>query len=149
MATNAITVQLAAALVAELNEQQFSQAFTAVRAYVPNYTLEDMDTLHITVVPASLDDEPADRSRNQEEHVFHIAIQKRFRATSGQVALNDADAIMLLVQEIRDYLWHNRLADFQDARIVKSENKPIYDPKHLAELNQITSLLAITYRVKR
>ncbi len=56
---------------------------------------------------------------------------------------------MRLVEEIDDLVRHKPLAGFDAAHWVKTENKPIYDPKHLKEQSQFTSLLALTFRVVR
>jgi hypothetical protein len=144
MTATAITI--ADALVTELNGHAFSQSFKAVRAYLPCYKLEDMGTLHVTVVPATFESEPADRSRDLERHVLHVAVQQRF---SGDVSNGSLDALVLLCQEIRDFLRTLVLTNASQSRRTKTECKPIYDPGHLKEFGQFTSLLAITYSVAR
>jgi hypothetical protein len=59
------------------------------------------------------------------------------------------DNLMSLVQEIDDLFRHKPLAGYEKAHWVKTENKPIYDPKHLKENSQFTSLLVFTFRVVR
>jgi hypothetical protein len=145
----AVAIQIADAVVAELNAHTFSQPFSAVRAYLPEYKLEDMGTLHVTVVPAELLAEPSDRSRDREEHKLHVAIQQRFKPQDGTVPMASLDGLIGLTEEIRDYLRDRRPASYPQARRIKTENKPIYDPKHLAELNQFTGLLAFTYHIVR
>ena len=142
----AVAVQIAAEMVTALNDHTFSRPFTAVRAYVPAYKLEDMDTLHVTAVPAEYDGAPSDRTRDKEEHVVHVAVQQRFRPTEGAVALTDVDGLMGLCEEIRDFM---RNQTFAGARRVQTTNKPIFDPKHLQEFHQFTGLLAFTFRVVR
>ena len=44
---------------------------------------------------------------------------------------------------------HKPLVGFAQASWAKTENKPIYDPKHLKEHGQFTSLLVLTFRVMR
>ena len=145
----ATVVSIADAIVVQLNAHPFSLPFTAVRGYVPTYELADMSTLHVTIVPMDYVGEPHDRSRDREEHRVHIAIQQRLTATGGSVLVSDLDPLMALVEEIRDYLRHERLIAFPIVRRIKTLNKPIYDPKHLAELGQFTSLLTLTYTVVR
>jgi hypothetical protein len=149
MANASTTVQIADALVAELNVKTFSQPFTAVRAYLPEYELKDMATLHVTVVPAEFEGEPNDRSRDREEHKLHVAVQQRFEPIGGIVPLARLDELLKLCEEIRDFLRDRTLASCPEVRRVKTEHKPIYDPKHLKEANQFTGLLAFTYRVVR
>jgi hypothetical protein len=59
------------------------------------------------------------------------------------------DGLIGLTEEIRDFLRNEPLTDCPGARRIKTENKPIYDPKHLAESNQFTGLLAFTYQMVR
>lgn len=145
-----ITIQIADAMVAMLNGATLSQSFTAKRYYLPEFDLKEMSTLHVSVVPAELDEEMADRSRDKAEYKIHVAVQKRV-AMQEPPGLDMAaiDGLMQLVEEIDDLFRHKPLAGFEQAHWVKTENKPIYDPKHLKEHGQFTSLLAFTYRVVR
>jgi hypothetical protein len=145
----AVAVQIADAVVAELNAHTFSQLFCAVRAYLPEYKLEEMGTLHVTVVPAEFSGEPSDRSRDREEHKLHVAVQQRFKPQDGAVPVANLDGLIGLTEEIRDSLRNQPLTDCPGARRIKTENKPIYDPKHLAEFNQFTGLVAFTYQMVR
>jgi len=144
------TIQIADAMVAALNGATLSQSFTAKRHYLPEFDLKEMETLHVSVVPAELDEEIADRSRAHAEYKIHIAVQKRV-AKQAPPGLDTAaiDSLMRLVEEIDDLFRHKPLAGFEQAHWVKTENKPIYDPNHLKEHSQFTSLLAFTYRLVR
>jgi hypothetical protein len=146
----AVVVEIADSVVAALNAAHLSQSFEAKRYYLPEFELKDMDTLHISVVPAELDEEIADRSRDRAEYKIHVAVQKRV-AKSDPPGLDQAaiDGLMTLVQEIDDLFRHKPLFAYTQASWVKTENKPIYDPKHLKESSQFTSLLAFTFRVMR
>ena len=144
------TIQIADAVTAALNAATLSQSFTAVRHYLPEFDLKEMETLHVSVVPAELDEEIADRTRDRAEYKIHVAIQKRV-AKQDPPGLDTAaiDALMQLVEEIDDLIRHKRLAGYEEASWAKTENKPIYDPKHLKEHGQFTSLLVFTFRVTR
>ena len=147
---SAITIEIADAVVAALNAATLSQPFTAVRHYLPEFDLKEMGTLHISVVPAELDEEVADRTRDRAEYKIHVAVQKRV-AKQDPPGLDTAaiDALMQLVEEIDDLFRHNRLAGYEQAHWAKTENKPIYDPKQLKEHGLFTSLLVFTFRVTR
>jgi hypothetical protein len=146
----ALVVEIADAVVAALNAAHLSQPFEAKRYYLPEFDLKDMDTLHVSVVPAELDEELADRSRERAEYKIHVAVQKRV-AKNDPPGLDEAeiDDLMTLVQEIDDLFRHKPLAGFTQARWARTENKPIYDPKHLKESGQFTSLLVFTFRMMR
>ena len=150
MPTNSTAIQIADAVVTALNAAELSQPFSAVRYYLPEFELKELKDLHVSVVPAQLDEEVSDRARDRADYKIHVAVQKRV-AKQDQSGLDAAaiDALMLLVEEIDDLLRHKPLAGFESARWVKTENAPIYDPKHLQENQQFTSLLAFTYRVIR
>jgi hypothetical protein len=147
---NATVLKVADAVVQSLNAASFSQSFTAERYYLPEFDLTEMDTLHVSVVPAELDEEIADRSRDRAEYKIHVAVQKRVAKQDGTGLDNSAiDALMRLVEEIDDLFRHKPLTGCEEAHWIKTENKPIYDPRHLKEHNQFTSLLAFTYRMVR
>ena len=72
----AVVVEIADAVVAALNEATLSYAVTAKRYYLPEFDLKDMDTLHVSVVPAELEEEIADRARDRAEYKIHVAEEK-------------------------------------------------------------------------
>ncbi len=143
-------IAIADAMVQTLGGATLSQPVTAVRHYLPEFDLKEMDELHVSVVPAELDEEMADRSRDRAEYKIHVAVQKRV-TKQDPPGLDTAviDGLMRLVEEIDDLFRHKSLAGYEQAHWVKTENKPIYDPKHLKEHGQFTSLLALTFRVTR
>jgi hypothetical protein len=146
----AIITEITEAVVAALNAATLSQSLVAQRHYLPEFELADMDTLHVSVVPAELDEEIADRSRDLAEYKIHVAVQKRVTQQNPPGLDTLAiDGLMTLVQEIDDLFRHKALPGYEQARWAKTENKPIYDPKHLKEHGQFTSLLVFTFRVMR
>ena len=147
---NATSVQIADAVVETLNGATLSQPFTACRYYLPEFDAKEMDALHVSVVPAELDEEMADRSRDKAEYKIHVAVQKRVMKQDPP-GLDTAaiDGLMRLVEEIDDLFRHKPLSGYPEAHWTKTKNKPIYDPKHLKEHNQFTSLLVFTFRVTR
>jgi hypothetical protein len=150
MAVPSTTIRIADAVVAVLNGATLSQPFTAERHYLPEFALPTMDTLHVSVVPAELDEELSDRTRDRAEYKIHVAVQKRVAKADGSGLDTQAiDGLMRLVEEIDDLFRHKPLAGFEEAHWVKTENRPIYDPKHLKEHNQFTSLLVLTFRIVR
>ena len=70
-------IQIANAVVTTLNGATLSQPVTAVRHYLPEFDLKEMAELHVSVVPAELDEEMADRTRDRAEYKIHVALQKR------------------------------------------------------------------------
>ena len=69
-------IPLADAVVAALNSGTFSQPFTAMRLYVPNFDLKDMKDLHVSVVPRGVELSTASRSLLQHDVQIDVAVQK-------------------------------------------------------------------------
>ena len=136
------TVQLAEAVTDALNGHQFSMPFAAQRMALPLFTLEEMQALHVTVVPREVAGSVLDRARDENEVKVDVAVQKKVASAANE----EIDPLMSLVQEIADFL--NRRA-MGDATWKKTENKPVYAPEHLREKQQFTSVLTVTYRLVR
>lgn len=141
----ALITAIADAVVAELNEGEFSQAFTAARHYLPQFELPEMKTLHVTVVPSGLAVASLGRGSNQHDVQIDVAVQKKL-TTEGTT---EVDPLMQLVEEIADFFRLRRLKSVPGAVWVKTENAPIYSQEHLAEMRQFTSVLTFTFRVAR
>jgi len=141
-------VWIAKAVVNAINAATLSQPVDAKRYYLPEFDLKEMDSLHVSVVPAELDEEVADRSRDRAEYKIHVAVQKRVsRRDPPGFDAEAIDALMHLVEEIADVFRHKVLSP--GVTWAKTENKPIYDPKQLKEHGLFTSLLELTFRTIR
>ena len=135
---------IAQAVTDELNAGSFSQSFTAERAYLPVFELKDMATLHVTVVPKGRELETVARTIPQEDVQIDVAVQQKLAdvaTESGQI-----DALLTLVEEIGAHFARKRLAG-TNALWLRTENVPVYDPDHLREMRQLTSVLTLTFRV--
>ncbi len=138
-------VEVADAMVASLNGASFSQPFTAVRSYLPAVELAELKDLHVTVIPKSEAITVATRESDYFEPVIDVGIQKK-------VDPNDAaqmDAMCDLVQEIIDHLRHRRLEAMPDAAWLSIEHEPVFAPEHLDQERVFTSVLSVTYRLRR
>ena len=138
-------IDLADALVSELNDGDFSQEFTAVRTYVPEYSLEELETLRVTVLPKAQEVSPLTRGADVWQPAADIGVQRRVDNSTNV----DADALVALVQEIIDALRRARLEDYPDGRWVSAVNEPIYDPAQLREQQVFTSVITVTYESVR
>ena len=137
-------IDIADAVVAELNGRTFSQPFTAQRAYLPVFDLKDMADLHVTVVPRGVEIVAAGRGQSQTDFTVDVAVQHK----PADLANATLDGLMSLVNEIAGFFFGRRLSgDMSRAVWVKTANVPIYLPKHLEELRQFTSVLSLTFRV--
>jgi len=140
-----VITDIADAVVTELNDGDFSQEFTAVRQYRPEFELPEMKELHVTVVPKGVTITSLGRGVNQHDYQIDVAVQKKL--TTEDAA--ELDPLMALVEEIADFFRLRRLASYTDAAWVKTENDPVYSQEHLGEMRQLTSVLTLTFRVAR
>jgi hypothetical protein len=136
------TAELIEALVADLNDHVFSRDFTATRAFLPLADLGDMETLHVTVMPAGRTQALASRRTVQVDVRIEIAVQQRLGSDDPAAV----DPLLGLVEELAEHLAAHRLGDAPGAEWVQTETSPLLAPEHLNELRQFTSLLAVTYR---
>jgi hypothetical protein len=135
-------VQVAQAVTDALNGNTFSTPFTAQRLALPAFTLEEMQNLHVTVVPREIASSVLDRASDEDDIKVDVAVQKRV----ASAAVEDVDPMLALVQEIADFLNRQQMGD---AIWKKTENKPVYLPEHLREKQQFTSVLTVTYKLVR
>jgi hypothetical protein len=140
----AVILEIADAVVTALNAATLSQSFTAARLYVPIFDIEQMATLHVSVVPRGLSRKKLDRTRDEYDYEIDVAVQKK--TDMSQAA---HDALMLLVEEIADQFRDAPLEGYPGARCVGVQNVPIYAPDHMEELRQFTSVITFTFRVWR
>ncbi len=140
----AVILDIADAVVAELNATPFSQPVTAQRHYQPRFELLEMSELKVSVVPRSLVSKTLDRHRDSFEYQIDVAVQQKTDLSQASL-----DALMTLVEEIADHFRTQPLASFPHARCTEVQNEPVYALDHLDELRQFTSVLTLTYRVWR
>lgn len=133
---------LAAAVVAELNGGSFSQPLNAARRYLVKNEVKT-DGLVVSVAPTDLDINELTRAQELDDYVIQVGVQQRVRPA----VLEDFDALLDLMQELRAFLTRRPLGALPAARWHKIENKPLYLPEHLQQFNQFTSVLAVTYRL--
>jgi hypothetical protein len=139
---------IADAVVASLNGAAggFSMPFAAQRSYQPSFTLEDLQDLHVSVVPRSVTIAASSRAQSQYDFAIDLGVQKKLASGGDEAGI---DALLDLTQEIADHLRFARLADFPAAVWVALAHEPVVAPEHLDQHRQFTSILTVTYRVRR
>jgi hypothetical protein len=140
----AVILDIADAVVAELNATAFSQPLTAERYYRPQFELSEMTELKVTVVPRALASKTLDRSRDSFDYQIDVAVQKK-----TDISPEALDALMTLVEEIADHFRKHPLASYPDARCTEVKNEPVYALEHLDELRQFTSVITLSFQVWR
>jgi len=109
----AVIVDLANAIATELSAAStatFGVTFTAESSYADwHELLEDMDTLHVDVVPVRHEDsELADRGSTKYGLTVDVGFRKRFGTSSqssstGRITKADIDALVLMVEKAHEW----------------------------------------------
>lgn len=153
---DAVVVELADAVVTALNGESFSQEFTSARKYRPVFDLKDLTTLTVTVVARSVEVSLATRDMLAERYAVDVAVQKQLSASADSdeetaAIVTAADALMLLVEEIRDFLVlaEITLTGSVLAKCLEVRNTPVYDPEHFDKHRCFTSVVIATYDLVR
>ena len=87
------TVDIADAVVHELNNAGLTPAFTAERKMLPKYTLEEMADLRVVVVPRSIDITKLNRSSARFEIEIDIGVQQRLAKRPGSRVVRIGDHV--------------------------------------------------------
>jgi hypothetical protein len=142
--------QIADAAVADLGAGQFSQEFTAVRKWIAKWTLPDLGTLRVTVVPGPASYEPLDRRRDDERHEMDLAVQKK-------VNPNDNGEVDALVGLLEEFVEHFRCKDLSAGgrqvrcvgrRLIPGSEAAVAK-EHLADFRSFTGVLRTTWLVRQ
>jgi len=143
-----LATDMADAVVATLNAAPagtFSQWFSAQRRVLPEFDLEDLAQLKVSVVPKSVEITGSTRAASQYEIAIDIGVQQKLgKDLDAKVA-----ALGTLVDEMADYLRGRTLDQAPFAAWVGITNDPVYAPEHLAERRVFTSVLTVTYRAMK
>ena len=150
MAAAAKIIEIADAVVGELNAALLSQEFIAERAYLAWLELRDLADLKVIVVPTTVlpATEAGTRAATRHEYGIIVGVQKKLKEV-GDAEKTEIDGLMLLVEEIAKHLERRPLAACSDAKWLTTENAPVFMPEHIDEMRQFTSLLTVTYRAAR
>lgn len=140
-----VIVEIADAVAAAINDGTYTEPVTAERAYRPSFDLEQLGELKVTVVPRSVTTANLARQQSQVDCTVDVGLQQRVDAG------DDArlDALLDLAEQIGDRLRHKRLAGYPQAAWVSIEHEPIVAAEHLDERSTLTTVMSVTYRVRR
>lgn len=133
-------VELAQAVVTELNGASFSQAFTATRHYVPKIDMKDAATLSVLVAPSGFSTSVASRANDDEEYTIDVGILKRLVAEGN----DELDPLMQLVEEIKDHFRRKTIASPASV-CTEITNDPIFDIESLDQKRQFASVLNLKF----
>lgn len=137
---------LADAVAEHINAGTYAQPVSAVRTYQPAFTLDELGELRVSVVPRTTTVTAASRESSTYEHVLDVGVQKKLPAEDDQAAI---DELLELTEAIGDRLRHTRLAGFPEAAWAGLAHEPVVSSESLEQHRVFTSVLSVTYRVRR
>lgn len=141
MTKTARIIEIAAAVVFELNKIAWTTSVTATRAYAPRYDLSDLSELRVTVIPRGMTIDRATRGVNRCTYQIDIGVQRRCDGETGV----DLDPLMELVEEFADHFNGLALSLEPEVVCVALENGPIYAQEHIREARVFTSVLTLSF----
>jgi hypothetical protein len=124
-----------------LNGASLTPEFTAERTLLPRYDLKALKTLKVSVVPKGRKITQGTRVHTIDEIQIDIGIQKKISDDS------EVDGLLKLAEDICGLFKAERLEGYPSAVCIKKENEPIYDPGHLRQFRQFTSVITLTFKV--
>jgi hypothetical protein len=141
-------INLSDAVVQTLNSASLSQPITAVRHYRPEFGLEQLSQLHVSVVPVRVEKELAGHSRTSKIVTLDVCVQKNIDPQN----MGQADELMSLLEEIDAFLEFKELSAMPNAQWTRSEMvdgaEAGYAPEHFDTLHCFTGILRLTYRIR-
>lgn len=124
-------------------QQMGGFTLAAERLYDPTKTDAQLETLSIVVVPTAELGVPQNRERWAYAHDIDIGIRKLVPGLDKA----QLDALMNLVQELRDWLTDHTI-EAQGKRFWRPTallNEPIWSPEDLLEDERFVSVIRVTY----
>lgn len=149
-------MKLADAMVSELNQPTtqalFDMKFVARRRSVVEQKVDDLDKLHVWVVPEGLTAERLDRKQFARDSSVSIGVVRRLKATPTDAEI---DQLVELTEQIVDHftLTTPRLTFDSDnsiaATVLGFDWDPIYYPPHVRQFNQVTCVPVLNFQFFR
>ena len=138
-----LAIDIADAIVAELEGSTFSEPLVVTRRVLPEYQIADLKALTVTVVPKSVDISNITRNSSSFEVAVDVGIQQKI----GKDTDTEVTRLSGVVSEIVAFLNRRKLTNVSGAIFVSIANEPVYAPEHLSEKRLFTSIITLTYKV--
>lgn len=153
----AVDIDIADAVKDALEAGAFSVAIEPVRSYAEwDEALEDLNTLHVDVVPVQTGPATELETRGEVEYTCEIDIGVRYRfgtseseSSTGRVAVEEVDRLKLLVQEIAEFFMTDRFDDATAGVWQETEIKLGWSRKHLRQMRQFFGFVRLTFLATR
>lgn len=140
--SQAVLIQIADGVAAALNA--FDGTLNAERKYLPKFELEELNVRKVVVATRALEMTRGARGVDQFDYKIDVGILKK----PSPLTDADLDGLMLTVEQIGDAVRALTLSN-PKSRCVMASNMPVYDPQHLHQLGQFSSLWMFTFRLWR
>lgn len=111
--------------------------------FQPAFTLEDLKELRVSVVPRTTVLSAASRDSSTFDCVVDVGVQKKITDEA------EIDRLLDLVEELADHIRLKRLPDAPDAAWAGISHEPVVSSEALEQHRTFTSVLSVTYRVRR
>lgn len=115
-------------------------------------TLQEMDELHIDVVPVMHSDcELETRGEVKYTTLVDIGVRKRFSPetqVNGKLPQEDLDSLVKLTEKLHELFVMSRI-DAYSAAWSSTDSRTSYVRKHLRELRQFTGIVRVGWRVNK
>lgn len=136
-------VTLCESIVSYLNNQTFSQSFTATRNNVWYTALEDTDALQVAAVPQEIETTSETRQSSQRRYRVLVLIQKRMTSGDDQA---DQDEMLELTEEIETALYGENMGEFGfDTFNETAGARQVFELEAMAQQRMFRTVLQISY----
>jgi hypothetical protein len=135
-------VQIADAVVTELNAGEFTREFTAARSFLPYFTTAELANIHVSVVPGGIEMTPVTRASTLDVLSVDIGILK----TVDPKDEDEIEDLISFVHEIIDYMRGRRLTDQPNVTWFKTAVDPLYNEEQLSQNKCFMSILTLSYK---
>jgi hypothetical protein len=140
-----LAIAAADAIVADFTAATFSQPISPVRKYEPKFTLTELKTARVTVVPKDAPRRRTSRSQFERDVLVDIALQKALAATNDTDEQAETDALSDLAEELLSY-YEERMVSGTGLTMFEGNYVVMWEPEHLIEKKVFSSVMTLTLR---
>lgn len=117
-------------------------AFTAQRQYVPVHSVDDLETLTVTVIAGEDNRETNSRSTQQRDLVIQVGVQKHYASET------EVDTLMRLSEQIAGTFGGDnaKVSSVAGVRWISTRHIPLANPEQSQALQVFTSAIGLTFR---
>lgn len=138
-----IAIDIADAIVTELQAASFSEPLVISRRALPEFELSELKDLTVTVVPKSVEITNITRDSSSFDVAVDIGIQQKI----GKDTDAEVQRLSGIVTELVSYLNRRTPASLPGVQFKSIANEPVYAPEHLSQKRLFTSVITLHYKV--